>query len=299
LHFSITDTGIGMTPEQIAKLFQPFTQADSSTARQYGGTGLGLAICRKFCQMLGGEIAVESALGKGSTFRVELPVDLGDVGAKTESSSAPTMSLQATLAAQAAQATQAAHASPLVLVIDDDPAARDLMERLIAKEGFLVETAASGPVGLELARKLHPSVIALDVMMPGMDGWAVLVALKADPATADIPVVMTTIVDNQRVGLALGAADYLVKPVDRDQLLAALARCGGRRQVSTVLVVEDETAVREMLCRLVEKQGWRAVAAPHGRAALACLEKEAPGIILLDSNSSRLCASVRMAAKCP
>ena len=276
LHFSITDTGIGMTPEQIGKLFQPFTQADSSTTRQYGGTGLGLAICRKFCQMLGGEIAVESELGKGSTFRVELPVDLGDVGGQTESSIAPITSLQATLAAQAA------HASSLVLVIDDDPAARDLMDRMIAKEGFRVETAANGPVGLELARKLKPVVIALDVMMPGMDGWAVLVALKADPATASIPVVMTTIVDNQHVGLALGAADYLVKPVDRDHLLAALARCGGRRQVSTVLVVEDDTAVRDLLCRLVEKQGWRSVAAPHGHAALACLEKEAPGIILLD-----------------
>ena len=276
LHFSIADTGIGMTPEQIGKLFQPFTQADSSTTRQYGGTGLGLAICRKFCQMLGGEIEVVSELGKGSTFRVVLPVDLGEVGSQTDFPSAPTRSVQAI------QATPAAHASPLVLVIDDDPAARDLMERVITKEGFLVETAASGPVGLELARKLHPSVIALDVMMPGMDGWAVLVALKADPATAGIPVVMTTIVDSQHVGLALGAADYLVKPVDRDHLLAALARCGGRRQVSTVLVVEDDTAVRDLLCRLVEKQGWRAVAAPHGRAALACLEKEAPGIILLD-----------------
>ena len=273
LHFSVTDTGIGMTPEQIGRLFQPFTQADSSTTRQYGGTGLGLAICRKFCEMMGGKIAVESEPGKGSTFRVELPIDLGTEAVKTDRDVASTLSLKTTPAAQT---------SPLVLVIDDDPSARDLMERMIAKEGCRVETAASGPVGLELARKLKPAVIALDVMMPGMDGWAVLVALKADPATADIPVVMTTIVDNQHVGLALGAADYLVKPVDRDHLLAALARCGGRRQVSTVLVVEDDSAVSEILCRLVEKQGWRSVAAPHGRAALACLERETPGIILLD-----------------
>jgi CheY-like chemotaxis protein len=282
--FQIHDTGIGMTPEQLDTLFQAFTQADSSTTRKYGGTGLGLALSRKFAQMLGGEIHVQSEAGKGSTFTLILPEQ---VPPSEPSAELPSITSDSALRTPHSALDSTPHSAlriphSLVLVIDDDPAARDLMERTLTKEGYRVETAASGPVGLELARKLKPAVIALDVMMPGMDGWAVLVALKAEPSTADIPVVMTTIVDNQHMGVALGATDYLVKPVERDRLIAALAKCAAPRTSSTVLVVEDDQNTREMLCHLVEKQNGRAIPAVNGRAALECMSKELPGVILLD-----------------
>ncbi len=208
INFVVTDTGIGMTPEQLAKLFQAFSQADASTTRKYGGTGLGLAISRKFCQMMGGDVTAQSQHGKGSTFTVTLPVEV-----KVPSTESPASAAQKT-----SQSNRVPSSAAMVLVIDDDPPARDLIERSLSKEGYHVVLAGEGRRGLELARQLKPDVITLDVMMPGMDGWAVLTALKADPATADIPVIMLTIVDDKQIGFALGAADYFTKPIDWPRL---------------------------------------------------------------------------------
>ncbi|PYI88408.1 MAG: hypothetical protein DME26_03695 [Verrucomicrobia bacterium] len=191
-----------MTPEQVGKLFEAFSQADASTTRKYGGTGLGLAISRKFCQMMGGGLSVASEAGKGSTFTVTLPAEVES--AKTES-----------VESVIAKPTPTSDSATRVLVVDDDPTVRDLLQRFLTKEGFRVETAANGQQGLERARKLKPDAITLDVMMPGMDGWAVLTALKADRTLADIPVIMLTIVDDKNMGYALGASDYLTKPVVR------------------------------------------------------------------------------------
>ncbi len=211
LVFRVTDTGIGMTPEQQRNVFQYFTQADSSTSRKYGGTGLGLAISRRFTHMMHGDIHVTSTSGKGSVFTVELPARV-----PLETESAPP-----------APRTKEPAAEPdapvtTVLVVDDDPAVRDLMTRFLDKMGYFAIEASSGRDGLRLARELRPDVITLDVVLPDMTGWDVLNELKDDPELEAIPVIMVTIVDHEAVGIAGGAANYLVKPIDRDQLANAL-----------------------------------------------------------------------------
>ncbi|HKF43578.1 MAG TPA: ATP-binding protein [Thermoanaerobaculia bacterium] len=229
--FRVRDTGIGMTPEQLGKLFQAFTQADGSTQRKYGGTGLGLALSRKFCVMMGGDINATSEPGRGSVFTMRLPGDVENVDGEATSihvSLRKRLSRMVPVAGKAQPAPESARRS--MLVIDDDPSVCELMTRLCGKEGFEVLTAASGEEGLKLAREKLPNLITLDVVMPGMDGWSVLKTLKTDPQLSSIPVVMITISDERQRGLALGAADYLVKPVDRNQLAGVLvAHAAGAR----------------------------------------------------------------------
>jgi CheY-like chemotaxis protein len=273
---AVSDTGIGMTPEQQAKLFAEFTQADSSTTRKYGGTGLGLAISKRLVEMMGGNIEVESTSGKGSTFRVWLPSAPGDAR--------PDLGVAAEPPAAAPASGQGART---VLVIDDDEDARDLMRRFLAREGFDVVTAADGEEGLRLARQVKPDVITLDVIMPRMNGWAVLEALRADAALAAIPVVMLSILDEQDKGFALGAADYLTKPFNREQLRAVLSRhrrTGGGR----VLVVEDDAATRSLLHDMLAREGCTVDIAEDGIAALARITAEAPDLVLLDLMMPRM-----------
>jgi CheY-like chemotaxis protein len=168
------------------------------------------------------------------------------------------------------------------LVIDDDATVRDLMQRSLSKDGYCVEVAADGRTGLEMAKRLKPAVITLDVMMPSMDGWAVLTALKADPATADIPVVMLTIVDDKNMGFALGAADYFTKPIDWQRLGAVLKKHRKPAADQTVLIVEDDERTREMLRRSLQKEGWQVHEAANGRLGLEQLSQGVPGLILLD-----------------
>ncbi|HNQ87719.1 MAG TPA: response regulator [Verrucomicrobiota bacterium] len=277
--FTVSDTGVGMTPEQVGHLFQAFTQADASTTRRFGGTGLGLAISQRYCQMLGGEIRVTSEPGVGSTFRFAVPL---------MAESAPPMAPATGVApvgeavAGAREAEPAQATGPWVLVIDDDPAVLDLMRRTLEKEGFRVATARDGGVGLAEAKRLRPVAITLDVLMPGMDGWAVLSRLKADPATADIPVIMMTIVDDRTLGFALGAADYLVKPVDWKRLAGLLARHRSQAAASVVLVVDDNAEERARMRRDLEHEGWVVDEAADGREALERVAARAPGLILLD-----------------
>ncbi|MBI1917277.1 MAG: PAS domain S-box protein [Planctomycetes bacterium] len=209
--FHVRDSGIGISAEQMDKLFKPFSQADDSTTRKYGGTGLGLAISRSFCQMMGGDITVRSEPGKGSDFTAHLPVQVTDARA-----------VRVTEGTMPSGKPDRDHGAGTVLVVDDDPAVRDLMQRYLDREGFRVVAAANGHEGLRLARQLRPAAITLDVLMPGMDGWDVLTALKADPGTADIPVIMLTIADDRNLGHALGAAEYMTKPIDRDRLTGLL-----------------------------------------------------------------------------
>ncbi len=262
--FSVNDTGIGMTADQLAKLFEAFTQADAATTRRYGGTGLGLALSRRLCRMMGGDVTVESEGGRGSTFTIRLPAHVADA---VEEPPAPA-AVESTLPGPGT-----------VLVIDDEAAVRDLMQRFLTKEGFRVVTAHGGEEGLRQARELRPDAITLDVMMPGMDGWAVLSALKADPDVADIPVVMLTIVDDKNLGYALGASDYLTKPIDRERLVTVLKQY---RRDRPVLVVDDDVAVRHLFRRFLEPEGYAVVEAENGRVALERLREVSPSVILLD-----------------
>jgi signal transduction histidine kinase/CheY-like chemotaxis protein/ligand-binding sensor domain-containing protein len=269
--FHVSDTGIGMTPDQLSKLFQAFTQADASTSRKYGGTGLGLVISRKFCQLMGGDITVQSEPGKGSTFTVVLPGEVQEPSLNTQF-----------LAKPARPSDSPVPSGPCVLVIDDDASVRDLMRRSLEKDGFRVEEAADGKTGLELARQLKPSVITLDVMMPHLDGWSVLTTLKGDPVTANIPVVMLTIVDDKQMGFALGAADYFTKPIDFERLHQVIQKYRKPTNHESVLVVEDDPQTREILRRTLEKEGWRVTEAANGKAGLDQIDGQFPALILLD-----------------
>lgn len=267
--FRVTDSGIGMTPEQMSKLFQAFTQADGSTTRKYGGTGLGLAITKKLCQMMGGDVTVESVPGQGSTFTIQLPVKVLDL--KTQS----TQLLPS-------KANPLPPGAKTVLVIDDDPTVHDLIQRFLTKEGFRVESALNGEEGLSKAHELQPDAITLDVMMQRMDGWSVLSNLKADPNLSDIPVIMLTIVDNKNMGYALGASDYLTKPIERDRLSAILRKYQHTASDRTILLIEDDSATREMTRRTLEKEGWTVTEAENGCIALERLAIQQPELILLD-----------------
>jgi signal transduction histidine kinase/DNA-binding response OmpR family regulator len=269
VELEVRDTGIGMTPEQVSRLFQEFVQADASTTRKYGGTGLGLAISQRFCRMMGGDITVESELGRGSVFTIQLP-ELDE--ATAEVSCVP--------ARERLQA-QVHRERRTVLVIDDDPTVRHLMERHLARAGFHVVTAENGVTGLARAREIHPDAITLDIMMPELDGWTVLAAIKGDPALADIPVVLVTIVDERQRGYTLGATEYLVKPVDRERLATTLRNICGRVG-GNLLVIEDDENARAMVRQGMEREGWQVTEAPDGRAGFEELRFGRPDAILLD-----------------
>jgi len=266
LMLRVTDTGIGMSPEQLGRLFQAFTQADASTTRKYGGTGLGLIISRKFCQMMGGDITVESTCGVGSSFTVILPV-----------------SVQVPAPDTAELPVTQAPATPrrLVLVIDDDLSAADLMKRSLERAGFEALIATDGPTGIALALQHKPVAITLDVMMPNMDGWSVLTKLKSDPTLTHIPVIMATMLQDRPLGFALGAADFLTKPIDQAKLRALLNRLCGKGK-GRVLIVDDDPMSRDVLARLLEKEGIATVQAVHGSAGLEAVAADQPDLILLD-----------------
>jgi GAF domain-containing protein/DNA-binding response OmpR family regulator len=271
---AVTDTGIGMTAEQMGKLFQEFSQADASTTRKYGGTGLGLAISRRFCQMMGGDITVTSEPGHGSTFTIRLPRMAQDNAALVSETRE-----EARTKSSPAMAEQGREA--LVLVVDDDATARDLVERHLERAGFAVATARGGQEGLRLARELRPSAVTLDIMMPDLDGWTVLAAIKGDPELARIPVVLMSIVDQKNRGYALGAADYLVKPVDRTKLVETLTKiCGSN--AGKALLVDDDDVVRRSVRQALEPVGWQVTEAENGQVAVEAIGAARPDVIILD-----------------
>ncbi len=266
--FRVSDTGIGMTEEQQGRIFESFTQADKTTKRRFGGTGLGLAIGKRFCQMMGGDISVASEPGRGTTFTVRLPTGLYTPRPEDvlDTDDLPLPPEGATV----------------VLVIDDDPAMRDLTKRFLGKEGFHVEVAASGEDGIRLARELRPDIITLDVVMPGIDGYGVVSALREDEELRDIPVVMLTIVDEKRPGITRGVAEYMRKPIDWERLTAVLNKYRRAEPTCSVLVVEDDEATREVLRQMLARDGWEVETAENGRAGLEQVAAHQPDLILLD-----------------
>jgi signal transduction histidine kinase/CheY-like chemotaxis protein len=275
IEFNIKDNGIGMSEQQLKKLFQAFTQADASTTRKYGGTGLGLVITKRFTEMMGGSINVESKVGQGSTFTLNLPA----IVVSTELSTTPLEKKENKTITHQKSASE----TSIVLVIDDDPAVHDLLKNDLSKQGYQVVVANNGDEGLRLARQLQPEAITLDVMMPGMDGWMVLSALKADPSLADIPVIMASIIEDQKLGYSLGAADYLIKPINRQQLVTVLEKYHiNSKAEHHLMIVEDDHNTQEMIETLLKKAGIQSTIAENGRIALEKMLKKQPDLILLD-----------------
>ena len=263
--FTVRDTGIGMTTEQVSRLFQRFAQADETTTRKFGGTGLGLALSRAFARLLGGDVTVESVEGQGTCFTLRVPAVLPERKLEPD--------VKATL--------EGLHGTgELVLVIDDEASQRDLMTRFLERQGFTVRTASDGRSGLDLASSLLPHIILLDVMMPGMDGWSVLRTLKAEPATSAIPVIMVSFVADPGLSATLGAADAVPKPVDWTRLKTVLDQF--RDTGGDVLVVDDDADVRQRIRTVLERNGWTVQEAGNGAEALERVAQAPPHLILLD-----------------
>ena len=278
--FRVADSGIGMTPEQLAKLFREFSQADDSTTRKFGGTGLGLAICKRFCEMMGGSIDVKSTPNVGTTFTVVLPAKMVTTAETQPTAATPAVSAPAVPPAPTGPSANGE--APCVLVVDDDPTVQDLMRRILEKEHYRVTTVSSGLQAVSLCATLKPCLITLDVMMPDLDGWAILKKLKSNPDTADIPVIMVTMVNDKPLGFALGASDYITKPFDRDQLLTVLHRRGIKSATPRVLIVDDDPGVYRTMTQALEAEGFKTSYAPNGRVALNMVAEAPPDLIVLD-----------------
>ena len=271
----VADTGIGMDEEQVGRLFNAFVQADSSTTRKYGGTGLGLTISKQLAQLMGGDVSVQSEKGKGTVFTASFA--LNNAGhMQTENTSAEPL---ITRVIPGGEPT-----GKKVLIIDDDPTISALMQRQLVKNGYAVLIARSGKEGLSLAKTHQPDVITLDILMPEIDGWSTLRALKADPESRHIPVIMASILDEKNKGFALGAADFLSKPIERDYLISSVQRLIGQKKAATICVIEDDQDLRFTVKEILEKTGATVLEAGHGKEAFSVLENhnELPDLLLLD-----------------
>jgi signal transduction histidine kinase/DNA-binding response OmpR family regulator len=272
LEFGVLDTGIGMTTEQLSRLFQAFSQADSSTASKYGGTGLGLAISKQFAQMMNGDITVTSTAGVGSAFTIRLPATVETKKPKVVNQASPRLT----------RSPFAKEKRPKILVVDDDKDIRNVITDILDQSGYEVFTASSGQQGLDLAAQIVPSLIILDLMMPGMDGWTVLTKLQHKPALADIPVIILSGASGLEMAMSLGAAAVLFKPVDANQLTAEIAAQLAPLPSSYILLVEDDADSRTLITRLLDGEGWNSRAAINGNAALRILKQASPAMIILD-----------------
>ncbi len=272
----VKDSGIGMDADQLGRLFKAFTQADASTSSKYGGTGLGLAISKQFAQMMGGDITVSSTPGAGALFTLRVP-------ARVKPGRSPYALVEAEKEKEKEKEAEKVAPKGRILVIDDDEAVHAVLTNMLTREGYSTRTARDGKEGLRLAREYRPDIVILDILMPGADGWSVLAQLKALPGFSDVPIILLTMLDNQEMGFALGAADYLTKPIDATRLLPVLQRHQAARQHGTVLVVEDDPPSRELVVRMLQKEGLTVTEASNGREALDVMRGgTTPAIIILD-----------------
>jgi signal transduction histidine kinase/CheY-like chemotaxis protein len=262
LHVSVHDEGIGIAPEHHEMIFEEFRQVDGSVRREFSGTGLGLALVKKFIELQGGRVTVDSNLGAGSTFSFTLPVR--------------------SRAAVVTRTPEPVTLTPRVLVVEDDPNAYELIASALASAGFLPIRAHHGDEAIRLAKDSRPAAVTLDLVLPGMDGWEVLRRLKSDEATRALPVVIISMMDNRDLGVALGADDYFVKPVDRARLLDRLRAITSKNGTRRLLVIDDDESVHAILGEDLGPLGYAIENASSGEAGLRAAEERAPDVIILD-----------------
>src|SRR5579864_5843716 len=271
VELTVTDNGIGIEAGDQERVFHEFQQVDSGVGRSQPGTGLGLTLTRRFANLHGGDVRVESELGRGSVFTISLPVEAHRAAA--------------VIAPHAPAPREPGDTRPLVLVVEDDPPAAELLSRQVERAGFQTEVARSGAEALAKAREHKPAAITLDILLPDLDGWEVLTRLKRDEKTSHIPVMVVSVVDNPELGIALGALDYFVKPVPARDLMDRLARFKFSHRDGekvTVLVVDDEEANRHWLLRVLEPAGFEVVEASGGNEAIELARSKHPDLVLLD-----------------
>jgi PAS domain S-box-containing protein len=269
VQIAVTDTGIGIASDDHQRIFAEFYQIRSGM-RKPEGTGLGLALAKKFVELHGGKIWVESQVGEGSTFTFTLPIR---AAVEKPSTGVPEL--------RAAQAGR-----PVALVVEDDTAASKLLSIYLTEAGFSVEVAADGEVGLQRVHDLRPAIITLDILIPKLDGWDLLARLKTDHTIAAIPVVVVSILEERGKGFALGASDYLVKPVDREELIGTVQRVvpagGSDAHGMTVLAIDDDPLVLELMDAMLTPEGFTVLKAGDGREGLRLARLRRPDLIVLD-----------------
>jgi signal transduction histidine kinase/CheY-like chemotaxis protein len=262
---SVSDTGIGIAEAEQERIFEAFQRGGRAARTSTEGTGLGLTLSKRIIELHGGRLWMESELGVGSTFSFAIPL----------------MREPNTRPARSHETHQLREGS--ILVIEDDRRSADLLKVYLEGAGYAVSSAGDGVEGLELARRLKPAAVILDILLPRLNGWDLLAQLKSDPATSAIPVVIVSMVDEQGAGYALGAADYLVKPVERTSLLEVLARCvappGDRR---TVVAIDDDPVDLDLLEAVLAPEGWRVVRAAGGEEGVRAVRRERPAVVVLD-----------------
>jgi CheY-like chemotaxis protein len=274
LQIVVSDTGIGIAEVDIPRLFKEFQQVDSSANRDQQGTGLGLALTRRLAILHGGNVWVESELGKGSRFTIDLPFEARGL---VRTSTGP----HGGVPAAAGDSSR-----PLVIVVEDDPVAAELLTRQIEHAGFRTEVARTGGEALTMAQERRPAAITLDILLPDLDGWEVITRLKRDESTSDIPVIVVSVVDNPELGRALGALDYFVKPVEAKELVSRLRNFNlehkTKGQQTRVLVVDDEATNRDWLKQVLEPAGFEVILASGGQEALELARSRKPDVMMLD-----------------
>jgi signal transduction histidine kinase/DNA-binding response OmpR family regulator len=284
--FRVEDTGVGLGPGQVSRVWDRFYQGESSSTRRFGGAGLGLSIVHHLAELHGGHVeATSPGVNRGSTFAVHLPVaSLGE--APETVTLGPAVDAQPVVPTPDDQQSPPTEASdaPLVLVVEDDPHIATVLRMYLEADGYRVQVASDGQEAIEMARTLAPFAVTLDISLPKLDGWSVLNALKHEPMTALIPVIIVSIVDNRDFGLVLGAAEYIVKPIDHERLRSVLRGLDGINgsRSGTVLVVDDDPSLRDVLSSVLSEDGWQVATANDGDAALAAVQRERPIAIVLD-----------------